>query len=190
MDPIARTRLETLLASLPSGHDRQHLIDRFVGGDVLLGQRTTAEDHARVVLDLIEDEGTDLRNLFAELRERHPERRSDIEAVEALTVSSVPQDEDRPTEMLDPAALAAALADHKARTTPPAGRNLASPAALPPAALPPAALVAAPSPAPAAPAPAAPAAAARSLLPAWAVVLVGVMVLGGLAWVVAASARP
>jgi len=189
MDPIARTRLETLLASLPSGHDRQHLIDRFVGGDVLLGQRTTAEDHARVVLDLIEDEGTDLRNLFAELRERHPERRSDIEAVEALTVSSVPQDEDRPTEMLDPAALAAALADHKARTTPPAGRNLASPAALPSAPL------AAPSRAPAArapaaPAPAAPAAAARSLLPAWAVVLVGVMVLGGLAWVVAASARP
>lgn len=146
MDPIARRKLQDLLATLPSGRERELLVGELVGGGTPASTHTTPERHAQAVVDVLTEQGADLNELFTILRQRHPALQARINVVADQVIEPDVEEAEGPTEMIDPAV----LADLRSAGTPQLGgkKNLANLSAPAPAPTPAPAPQPAPAPAP------------------------------------------
>ena len=130
MDVPARRRLVDLLASLPSGTEREFLCEELGGGATPPNQRKSPESHAEAVVEQLLESGADLPQLFDLLRERHAALRGRIDRVADLLLEpQVAGDEgaESPTELIDASALAGLADAHRPKAPVQLGqpRNLA-----------------------------------------------------------------
>lgn len=107
MDTIPRQKLETLLAALPAGTDRERIATEFARSSTPLSARQTPEAHAAAVVAALEAHRADLTSMLRFLADQHPTLRTRIDRVAVLFVAGDTSGaEDEPTEMIDPALLA------------------------------------------------------------------------------------
>lgn len=107
MNDLARQKFEALLADLPRATDRERLAEEFGRTPTDPSLHTDPRAHAAAVVGALLAHRAELREVLQFVAAEHPRLRGQTDGVALLVLPLAGEDEeDEPTEMIDPALLA------------------------------------------------------------------------------------